>query len=177
MSMRARISIGLFVLLGAAALAQGSKIIRRSLPTGLVAAGSVDYAVLLPEGYSPDGERLPLVLMLHGAGGDREQLARFAPQIREMWAADELPRLVVATPSVATGSIYMDSYDGRDRWETFVMNEFLPHLREEYRVSGDRKATMVTGISMGGFGSLRLGFKYPDIFGGWRQWRLARGPG
>ena len=164
--MRAMISIGLFVLLGAAALAQGSKIVRRSLPTGLVAAGSVDYAVLLPDGFSPDGERLPLVLMLHGAGADREQLARFAPQIREMWAADELPRLVVATPSVATGSIYMDSFDGRDRWETFVMNEFLPHLREEYRISGDRKATMVTGISMGGFGSLRLGFKHPETFGG-----------
>ena len=165
MSIRARIPIGFIALLVASALAQGSKIIRRSLPTGLVAAGSVDYAVLLPDGYSLDGERLPLVLMLHGASGDREQLARFEPQIREMWAAGELPRLVVATPSVATGSIYMDSHDGRDRWETFVMNEFLPHLRAEYRVSADRKATMVTGISMGGFGSLRLGFKHPETFG------------
>ncbi|MDE0125030.1 MAG: alpha/beta hydrolase-fold protein [Bryobacterales bacterium] len=147
------------------AQAQEARIQRESLPTDLVAAGSVDYAVLLPEGYFQDAERLPLVLMLHGAGGDREQLARFAPQIREMQAAGELPELVVATPSVATGSIYMDSHDGMNRWETFVMDEFLPHLRAEYRAGRDRRTTMVTGISMGGFGSLRLGFKYPETFG------------
>ena len=157
--------IGFVSLLVAAALAQGSKIVQESLPTNLVAAGSVEYAVLLPDGYSQDGERLPLVLMLHGAGGDREQLARFESQIREMWSAGELPDLVVATPSVATGSIYLDSYDGKDSWETFIMNEFLPHLRTEYRVSRDRRTTMVTGISMGGFGSFRLGFKYPETFG------------
>ena len=164
MSLRAGIPIGAVCLSVAAALAQGPRIQRESLPTDLVAAGSVDYAVLLPDGYSQDVD-LPLVLMLHGAGGDREQLARFAPQIREMQAAGELPELVVATPSVATGSIYMDSHDGRNCWETFVMDEFLPHLRAEYRAGLDRRTTMVTGISMGGFGSLRLGFKYPETFG------------
>ena len=165
MPLRARIPIGLVCLSASVAQAQGPTIQRASLPTDLVAAGSVDYAVLLPDGYFQDAERLPLVLMLHGAGGDREQLASFAPQIREMQAAGELPELVVATPSVASGSIYMDSHNGRNRWETFVMDEFLPHLRAEFRAGRDRRTTMVTGISMGGFGSLRLGFKYPETFG------------
>lgn len=163
--MRANITLGFLALSVCVAPGQESEIVRRSLPTDLVAAGSVEYAILFPEGHSQDGERLPLVLMLHGSGGDREQLARFESQIRGMWAAGELPRLIVATPSVATGSIYMDSYDGKDRWETFIMSEFLPHLKAEYRASGDRKTTMVTGISMGGFGSLRLGFKHPETFG------------
>lgn len=154
------------VLLGTSvALAQESRIIRDSLPTELVSADSVEYGVLLPDGYSKDGGRLPLVLMLHGAGGDREELARFEPQIRQMWADSELPELVIATPSVAAGSIYMDSHDGKDRWETFIMTELLPHLRQDYRVGDGRETTMVTGISMGGLGSLRLGFKYPEIFG------------
>ena len=103
--------------------------------------------------------------MLHGAGGDREQLARFEPQIRTMWASNDLPWLAVAAPSVATGSIYMDSFDGTERWETFIMSEFLPYLRAKYPVSDERRTTMVTVISMGGFGSLRLGFKYPETFG------------
>lgn len=46
--------------------------------------GAVEYAILLPDSYSPEGERLPPGLLLRGAGGDREQLARFRPQIREM---------------------------------------------------------------------------------------------
>lgn len=145
--------------------AHGSEIVRDSLPTSLVQSGSVEYAVLLPDGYAAEGPRLPLLLMLHGAGGDREQIARFQSQVDGMWADGNLPKMVIATPSVARGSIYMDSYDGKDRWETFIMTEFLPHLRAKYRVSADRETTMVTGISMGGFGSLRLGFKYPETFG------------
>ncbi len=160
-----RFAFGLLACFLAAELAPGSRIIRESLATDLVTAGAVEYAVLFPDEYSPDGERLPLVLMLHGAGGDREQLARFQLQIGEMWASNDLPKLVLVTPSVATGSIYMDSHDGMERWETFIMTELLPHLRAEYRVSVNRKTTMVTGISMGGLGSLRLGFKYPETFG------------
>lgn len=160
-----RPTLGLVACSMAVGAAHGSQMIRESLPTGLVSAGIVEYAVLLPDGYSPDGERLPLLLLLHGAGGDRERLAQLEPQISEMWASNDLPRMVVATPSVATGSIYLDSHDGEERWESFVMDEFLPHLRTEYRVSLEREDTMVTGISMGGFGSLRLGFKYPDTFG------------
>ncbi len=149
----------------APAWAHAAQLVRESLPTELVTAGAVEYAVLVPDDYAPDGERLPLVLMLHGAGGDREQLARFQAQVEEMWAANHLPKLVLAAPSVGSGSIYMDSYDGKERWETLIMTELLPHLRGKYRVSVDRKTTMVTGISMGGFGSLRLGFKYPETFG------------
>lgn len=163
--MTATLVFGLALLLADVAPAQQSRLVRDSLPTELVSAGSVDYAVLLPDRRPADGGPLPLVLMLHGAGGDREVLARFKPQIRRMWAAGELPELVVVSPSVGRGSIYMDSYDGSERWETFLMREFLPHLREEFPISGDREDTVVTGSSMGGFGSLRLGFKHPHVFG------------
>ena len=144
---------------------QSLEIIRESLQTKLVEAGAVEYAVLLPDSYDRNGSELPLLLMLHSASGNREQLARFQPQIQAMWAAKELPEMIVAVPSVATGSIYMDSYDGENRWESFIMTEFLPHLRDTFRASTARESTMVTGISMGGFGSLRLGFKYPETFG------------
>ena len=149
----------------ASAPVRGSQIVRESLATDLVTAGAVEFAVLLPDDYQEGEERLPLTLMLHGAGGDREQLARFQRQIEAMWASEQLPRMVLATPSVARGSIYMDNYNGQERWETFIMTELLPHLRTKYRVSADRKRTLVTGISMGGFGSLRLGLKYPETFG------------
>lgn len=148
-----------------AVLAHGSEIVRESLPTSSIENGSVEYAVLLPDDYRSGQSRLPLLLMLHGSGGDREQIVRFRRQVDEMWADGDLPRMVIAAPSVARGSIYMDSYDGKNRWETFIMTEFLPHLRSKYRVSTNRETTMVTGISMGGFGSLRLGFKYPETFG------------
>ena len=172
-----RLALGLIGCFFAVAVAHGSQIIRESLPTSLVSAGAVEYAILLPDGYSPDGERFPLLLLLHGAGGDREKIARTEPQIAEMWASNEIPRMVVVTPSVATGSIYMDSYDGKERWESFLMDEFLPHLRARYHVSRERETTMVSGGSMGGLGCLRLGFKYPGTFGAVAAIHPATWPG
>ena len=172
-----RLTLGLIACSLVMPFAHGSQIIRDSLPTNLVTAGSVEFAILLPDGYAPDGEALPLLLLLHGGGGDREHLSRLAPQISEMWAAGDLPRMVVATPSVATGSIYLDSHDGKERWEAFVMGEFLPHLRGRFQLGRQREKTMVTGISMGGIGSLRLGFKYPETFGAVAAMEPAAWPG
>jgi len=160
--MKIRLTLALLAL---ALSAPASEIIRKSLPTKLVEAGAVEYGILLPDDYSSQADPLPLLLFLHGSGGDREQLVRFQKQVDEMWASGDLPEMAIVTPSVATGSIYLDSYDGKNKWETFIMTEFLPHLRKTYAVSRDRRTTMISGISMGGFGSFRLGFKHPDTFG------------
>ncbi|MXY68828.1 MAG: alpha/beta hydrolase fold domain-containing protein [Acidobacteriia bacterium] len=177
MLMQFRFALRLIACFLAAWAAHGSQIIRESLSTSLVSAGAVEYAILLPDSYSPDGERFPLLLLLHGAGGDREKIARIEPQISEMWASNDLPRMVVVTPSIAAGSIYLDSYDGTERWESFLMDEFLPHLRAKYRVSRGREKTMVSGGSMGGIGSLRLGFKHPETFGAIAAMQPAVWPG
>jgi S-formylglutathione hydrolase len=58
----------------------------------------------------------------------------------------------------------MDYKDGAQKWESFIIGPFLDHLRSTYKVSRDRKGTLLFGISMGGLGGLRLAFKYPDKF-------------
>jgi len=71
--------------------------------------------------------------------------------------------MVVVTPS-ASRSFYMDYKDGSQKWESFVIGPFLDHLRQTYRITRDRKGTLLFGISMGGLGGLRLAFKYPEKF-------------
>ena len=73
--------------------------------------------------------------------------------------------MVVATPS-AGRSFYMDYKDGSQKWETFLVTEFLDHLRAKYKVTRERRGTLLFGISMGGMGALRMGFKYPEKFAG-----------
>ncbi len=124
----------------------------------------VEFNALLPDGYDTAQEPLPLLLFLHGGGGDRSFLVRFRPIIDEMWKAGTLPRMVIVTPSAAR-SFYMDYKDGLQKWESFIVGPFLDHLRETYRVTRDRRGTLLFGISMGGMGALRLGFKYSDKFG------------
>ena len=144
--------------------ARASQLIESKLETSLV-PGPVEYAVLLPDGHDREQTPMPLLLFLHGGGGNRSFLTQMRPVLDEMWKAGTLPKMVVATPS-AGRSFYMDYKDGSQKWESFIMGPFLDHLREKYKATRERSGTLLFGISMGGLGALRLGFKYPDKFAG-----------
>ena len=99
-----------------------------------------------------------------GGGGNRDFLAdRMQPVFDALWAREELPPVVVATPS-AGRSQYLDYRDGSQRWEELILTEFLPRLRGKFHVQAERSGTLVGGISMGGLGSLRLALKHPGVF-------------
>ena len=143
--------------------ADGAKLLEARVASDLVPS-PVEYAVLVPDGYNPSGERLPLLLDLHGGGGNRGYLARMQPIYEQLWREKKLPPLVVATPSVTPRGLYMDFRDGSQKWETFLSGPFLEHLRASYHVRRDRRGTLITGISMGGMGALRIALKHPQQF-------------
>jgi S-formylglutathione hydrolase len=159
------------LMLGALAMAvtpaladNGSRLESGEIVTRLV-PGPAKYTVLLPPGYDASGTIYPLLCCCMAAMGDNVFLKNLRRTIEAAWAAGDLPPLVVLTPD-AQRSLYMDYKDGSQRWETFIVTELLNHVRKTYRVSPDRSKTVVSGISMGGLGSLRLGFDHPEIFGG-----------
>ncbi len=152
------------VACAAGPVARASQLVEAKIEAKLVPS-PVEYNLLLPDGYEAEKGPLPLLLFLHGGGGDRSFLTRMRPTIDEMWKSGALPRMLVVTPS-AGRSFYMDYKDGSQKWESFIVGPFLQHLRATYKVSRERKGTLLFGISMGGLGALRLGFKYPDKFQG-----------
>jgi len=141
-----------------------SQLLDRRVESDLV-PGPVEFYVLLPPGYGAAGERYPLVLDLHGGGGSRQVLERQRPLFDELWRTGRIAPMVIAMPSVTPRCFYMDSRDGKERWESFVLGPFLDHLRATWHVRQDATGTFVTGISMGGMGSLRMAFKHPERFG------------
>lgn len=126
----------------------------------------VPYAVLLPEGYKESAQPLPLLIMLHGGGGSRDILAGYKPMFEELWQSGRLSRMIVAAPSSTARSFYMDQKDGAEKWESFLIGPFREMLVKDYRASPAPKENFLTGISMGGMGTLRTGFKHPGMFGG-----------
>ncbi len=152
----------LLLPLPAILLAQRPGFVELSMKSTLV-PGEVNVGVLLPPGYDEETSVYALVLLLHGGGGSSVMLERLRPLIEAAWDRGDLLPVVFATPSTGR-SFYMDFRDGSERWETFIMAELLPELRRRFRVRPDAAGTVISGISMGGMGSLRLAFKHPDRF-------------
>jgi len=124
------------------------------------APAKVPYAVLLPAG---DAGPHPLCLFLHGSGGSHQNLIDMRP-LFERWWSDGIAPMAVAMASTGAMSYYLDHPDGSARWESFIADDFLAHLRGKFKVGHDRESTFITGISMGGYGSLKIAFSRPDQF-------------
>jgi S-formylglutathione hydrolase len=152
------------VFLLAAACAGESRIVDLEMTSDLVPS-PVKFSVLLPPDYDAAAGALPLLLNLHGGGGSREMLRTQRAIFDDVWKDGSVPPMVVAMPSVTERGFYMDFRDGSEKWETFLTGPFLDKLRKDYKVRTDTKGTLLTGISMGGMGSLRIAFKHPQKFG------------
>ena len=142
--------------------ALASEIKLGDFPSNLVPK-PVPYAVLLPDGYK-DGPPLPLLIYLHGGGGNRTSINRLQATFDELWNSGKLPKMVVATPSVTPRCFYMDYKDGTEKWETLIMGPLRSFLQETYHASSDPKRNFMMGPSMGGMGTARMGLKYPEKF-------------
>ncbi len=124
-----------------------------------IVSGVVDFATLVPGGELTS--ETPLLLWLHGGGGSHRFLETCRRQFMQCWADKTLPSMVVATPS-AGWSFYLDRHDGNDSWESFLIEEFIPEIQSRMGIANG--AVLIGGISAGGLGALRLGFKRPDLF-------------
>jgi S-formylglutathione hydrolase len=139
-----------------------SREVKAQLTSSLVPS-PVNYTAMLPAGYDT-AQELPLLLALHGGDGIAG-FSFFQGTVEAAWSSGELAPCVVV--SVNSGrSFWLDWKDGSQRWETFLMQELLPHLRSTFKVSKEARKLTLIGHSMGGLGGLRLAFKYPEQFAG-----------
>jgi len=128
---------------------------------------AVAYCVLLPPGY--DGEntrRYPVLYFLHGLG-DNEQMFLHSGGwnlTEDLWEQHQLGEFLIVTPA-GDSNFYINSRDGRRRYEDFFLQEFLPFIENRYRTRAGHAFRGIAGISMGGYGALRLAFRHPELFG------------
>jgi S-formylglutathione hydrolase FrmB len=132
-----------------------------------ILAESASYCVLLPPSYDADkARRFPVLYFLHGLGDNEQMFFRSGGWnlIQQLWERQEVGEFVIVTPR-AGSTFYLNSRDGRYRYEDFFLQEFLPFIENRYRIRAGRAYRGVAGISMGGYGALRLAFRRPDLFG------------
>jgi S-formylglutathione hydrolase len=71
--------------------------------------------------------------------------------------------MVVATASTGPSSCYLDHPDGSTAWETFVGARLPDELAKRYGLTGE---AVLLGVSMGGYGALKIAFARPEAWKG-----------
>lgn len=116
---------------------------------------SLDYLIALPEGYKAEGDAVPLILFLHGAGerGDDLNKVKMHGPPKMVEKGRDFGAIVVS-PQCPAGSWWSD--------ETDMLIALLDKIEKDYNV--DKNRIYVTGLSMGGYGTFALCAKQPERF-------------
>ena len=155
----------LILLLSAAIYAQGtattsvetvqfkSKLIGATLP----------YSVVLPSTYKIAGHgslRYPVLYLLHGLAGhydnwlSKTKLKEYAAQYQ----------MIIVTPEGNDGWYTDSATVPTDKYESYIIEELIPDVESRYRTIREREGRAIAGLSMGGYGALKFGVKYPEKF-------------
>ena len=130
------------------------------------AGGEVSYLIYLPPSYeSATSTRYPAIYWLHGLNSRQSRGALLAQRLHSAIETGEGREVIIISVNGLRASMYSDSKDGKWPVESVIVHDLVAHIDATYRTIPTREARAIEGMSMGGFGALRLRFKYPDVFG------------
>jgi len=121
---------------------------------------AMKYRVLLPADYATSQRRYAVLYLLHGLGGDykdwttRTNLAEYSRT---------LP-LIIVMPD-GENSWYTNAADApEERFEDYILTDLQADVAAKYRTINSRHGRTIAGLSMGGYGALKMALKRPGSF-------------
>ncbi|HKB67160.1 MAG TPA: alpha/beta hydrolase family protein [Pyrinomonadaceae bacterium] len=130
-----------------------SKLVGKSLP----------YNVLLPVNYDQPNtrtKRYPVIYLLHGLTGHYTNWLE-KTKLVDYTAPYEF---IIVMPEGNDGWYTDSATVPTDKYESYILQELIPDVEKRFRASSDAGSRAIAGLSMGGYGALKFGVKYPQQF-------------
>ena len=128
-----------------------SKLMGREMP----------YRIILPVKYERSKEaRYPVIYLLHGLTGHYNNWTELSKLVEHAAAFDT----IIVTPEGENGWYTDHASRPDEKWESYIISELIPEIDKNFRTLSSRDKRAMAGLSMGGYGSLKFGLKYPDKF-------------
>ena len=125
----------------------------------------IGFCIYLPEAYqaNPD-QRFPVIYNLHGNGGNEFTGLDSTKLMHRQIESGLIPPMIMVMFNGGKSTFYKNSADGRFPIESIFIDEFIPHIDQNYRTIANGDGRCVEGFSMGGRGSTRIAIKHPELF-------------
>jgi S-formylglutathione hydrolase len=133
-----------------------------------------DVSIYLPPSYATErSRRYPVIYLLHGYTdsdelwfGSKPHFINVTSVTDKALASGSAREMIVVMPNAYTvyqGSMYSSSATTGD-WEAFVARDLVSYIDSHYRTIPEAASRGLAGHSMGGYGTVRIGMKNPDVF-------------
>lgn len=118
----------------------------------------MQFRVILPLSV-PEGQKLPVVYLLHGGGGGFRDWSNYSDVARFAEGG-----LVLVMPEGGE-SYYTNAADRpQGRYEDYILNDLMAEVEAKLPVATGRENRAIVGVSMGGFAAVKFALKRPDLF-------------
>ena len=118
-------------------------------------AKACSMQIILPERAR---EPYPVMYLLHGLSDDHTIWHR---RTRIEWYVRELP-LAVVMPDGGR-SFYCDAVNGPAH-ESHIIKDVIGFVDAHFNTQAERSGRVINGLSMGGYGAMKLALRFPDMF-------------
>lgn len=123
--------------------------------------------ITLPSSYESVGAnvRYPVVYLLHGgAGGSAAQWTSGGGAAEAITAGKQVIVVMADGGKVGWFTNWIDQSRGAQRWADFYLQQVIPWVDTNFRTVAARNGRAIAGLSMGGYGAVRLAQDRPDLF-------------
>lgn len=116
------------------------------------------------------GKNVPVVILLHGVYGNNWVWMDLGGvhKVYEQLKQEGLSEFVLVMPSdggLWDGSAYLPLKE-HGNYEQWIVDDVITAVKQTVNAVSESSNVYITGLSMGGYGALRLGAKYPELFSG-----------
>lgn len=141
------------------------------ISTSYIAANSINGGVnrvriLVPDNYfSSPNARFPVLYLLHGgAGGSSRQWTTEGGAAGAITAGKPVITVMAEGGKVGWYTNWIKQTKGAQRWADFYLNQLIPFIDQNLRTIATKQGRAIAGLSMGGYGAVRLAQDRPDLF-------------
>jgi enterochelin esterase-like enzyme len=123
------------------------------------------YLIYLPPNYERNiSKHFPVIYWLHGGFGNARQGEWAVQHYDAAIKTNGMPEAIIVLVQALPVGWYVDSKDGKLPIEQVLVRNLIPHIDSTYRTIAQKEGRGIEGHSMGGYGALHLGLKYPNLF-------------